>query len=658
MHSGMQSDSNATRKPADETSKPKHATDSNSPSAQVDEESSEAIAKNRSSRFALRLPKQWTKPLTLGAAILLGGGAIAAFNFAQRAPRSLSPAGTQLVPQTALATMTVTTDELTWTKLRQFGTPETQEQFDTLLRQWKELLFTANGYSFKRDIKPWIGDRVTLALLSAPQPTADEPSIEGFAAAAQNLVLVVPIAEPLKAKSLLGDQGKASELKGDERTYKGINITTIETESATVQTAVIGTNWLLLSNSAAGIEQAIDTHKGRRSLLNVAGYRKAATRIESPQPPGKNFAQIYLNVPNLTQALQPPTGAQPRASIIPLQGSQGIVATALIESEGIRLEGTSWLLPKNDLAYSELKNESGEMPRRLPDNTLIMMSGSNLQTFWQGFKKSNTSPPFFPNPQNLESGLLTQTGLDLNEDVLPWAAGEFALGVLPPVTETTETEQGSTEEQTAEGQTAEQNTAEQETAEEPAAEGNSSALIEPNIENAPLLLMVQTNDRQLAESAWQQLDDVMASRYRYEVTTREFEGGSITQWMSPFEGVQFSHGWLPGNVTFFAVGAGAAEAIAPKPAKTLAEVRQFQTLTSKAPRPNNGHFYLDLEQINALQGDVFPLPDLPEEGTVSAIKAIGLTATVGDGKAIPGEYRTMDYDLYVKLNKGGKPNPL
>jgi Protein of unknown function (DUF3352) len=117
-------------------------------------------------RFALRLPKKPPKLVVLGSALLLAGGAIAYLNFVQRAPRSLSPAGTQLVPQTALATMTLTTDELTWLKLRQFGTAETQQQFDGLLREWKTRLFTDNGYSFKRDIKPWIGDRVTLAVLT------------------------------------------------------------------------------------------------------------------------------------------------------------------------------------------------------------------------------------------------------------------------------------------------------------------------------------------------------------------------------------------------------------------------------------------------------------------------------------------------------------
>jgi len=597
----------------------------------IDSSAEEAIAKDVStsktpetaSKFALRLPKRASKLALLGAAMLLGSGVIVYQNFAQHGHKSLSPAGTQLVPQTALATMTLTTDELTWTKLRQFGTADSQEQFDGLLRAWKDRLFTINGYSFKRDIKPWIGDRITLALL----PPKDSPSTTatGLDTIAQNMVLVVPISDPLKAKALLSERANSTAETAaapEKRIYKGVRITTLQTQDQQpIVSAVIGKDWLLLSNTDAGLEQAIDTYRGRRSLLNSAGYRKAANRVESRQPPGKNFAQLYLNIPAATEALSPP-GQSNTSSLIPLQGSEGLVATMLVEAEGVRFEGTSWLSPKNDLAYGELRNEAGEMPQRLPDDTLVAMSGSNLQTFWQGLSEGNTSPPFFPDPQNLKAGLLTQTGLDIDEDIMPWAAGEFALGILPPTA--ADSSESATEE----------------------TEKSTTA---PVIESAPLLLMVKTSDRQMAESVWSQIDDVMVDRYRFQVETEEFEGGSVTNWISPFQAVQFSHGWLPGNIAFFSVGGGVGDAIAPIPDQTLASNRQFQTLTDDVPQPNNGHFYMDLAKINALDG-VFPVPQLPTEGPTTAIRAIGLTATVGD--------RTMDYDLSVKLAKSQKPGEL
>ena len=595
------------------------------------------MTSDESSRFAPRLPKRLTERfgrgkrppawVLLGAVLLVSGGAIAYLNFRQRAPRSLVPVGMQVVPKTALATVTLTTDELTWTKLRQFGTADTQQQLDAFLTGWKERLFATNGYSFKRDVKPWIGDRVTLAVL----PAEAAGNASGGGLGAQDFVLVVPIEDALKAKATLGAALEQSEAVKAVRTYKGIEVQTVASpEGDTVETAAIGTNWILLGSTAAAIDTAIDTYKGGRSLLDVTGYRKAATQMEVPLPQGKNFAQLYVNIPAVTKAINTtgePPGNTSRASVLPLQGSEGLVSRVLVEPEGLRFEGTSWLLPKQDLVYGDMSNEAGEMPRRLPGDTLVMMSGSNLQQFWRGFSEGNTSPPFFPNPQNLKAGLLTQTGLDIDEDIMPWAAGEFALGVLPPKTD------ADSQVMMKDGEPAEQ------PIEQP----------EDTVESAPLLIMVQTNDRAKAESVWSQLDDVIASRYRFAVEESKFEGGSVTRWVSPFQGVQFSHGWLPGNVTFFSVGSGVGEAIAPKPNESLAQTRLFQTLTSKAPKPNNGNFYIDLARINQLD-NVFPLPQIGEEGPTAAIRAVGLTSEVGD--------RTMDYELYVKLAKAAKPGPL
>ncbi len=576
-----------------------------------------------STKFTPKVPKAWPKLAGLAAVILLGGGAIAALNFSQRSPRSLSPAGAQLVPQDALATITLTTDEIAWNKLRQFGTADSQTQFDQLLTKWKDQLFTLNGYSFKRDINPWIGDRITLALL----PTA-ESEAQGLSAATQNIVLIAPIADPVKAKSLLQSGPQRSSITWEDRSYKKISIKTIQTaEGQSVEAAVIGADWLLLSNTAAGIEQAIDTYRGKRSLRDNTGYRSATAALSDPQPLGKSFAQLYLNIPVATKALKTPEGAATgqQGSLIPLQGSQGIVATALIESEGVRFLGTSWLLPKNDLVYGELSNEADDMSRRLPSDTLLALSGSNLQQTWQALSEGNVSLPFFPDAQNLRAGLLTQTGLDIEEDIMPWASGEFAFGLLKPVAKPPE----------AEGEQKKTN--------------QNGVSDSEAIAAAPLLLMVQTNDRTTAESVWAQIDDVMINRYRYQVETTDLPEGSVTRWISPFRGVQFSHGWLPGNVTFFAVGSDITEALIPAPTPPLAGTRLFQTLTSEAPTSNNGQFFLDLAKINQTDG-VFPLPQLGQIGPTSAIEAIGLTSTVGD--------RTMDYDLYIKLSKAAKPGPL
>ena len=99
--------------------------------------------------------------LTVGTAVLLiGGGAIAYWGSERRSELSKDlPVGAKVIPQEVLMTVTFTTDEGQWRKLRQFGVPETQTDFDASLAGWRDRLLTDNGYNFKRDIQPWVGRR-------------------------------------------------------------------------------------------------------------------------------------------------------------------------------------------------------------------------------------------------------------------------------------------------------------------------------------------------------------------------------------------------------------------------------------------------------------------------------------------------------------------
>ncbi|MEM8810379.1 MAG: DUF3352 domain-containing protein, partial [Cyanobacteria bacterium P01_G01_bin.38] len=141
------------------------------------------------------------------------------------------------------------------------------------------------------------------------------------------------------------------------------------------------------------------------------------------------------------------------------------------------------------------------------------------------------------------------------------------------------------------------------------------------------------------------LDGIIENRYGYEVKTIGTEEQIVTQWVSPFQGIAMSHGWLDGNVTFLGVGAEMADAIAPRPKSTLAESARFQDLTSEAPKANTGNFFIDLAALNATDG-MLPIPQLaPNSAAVtSAIQAIGVTTTLHND-------RTIDYDIQVELAK-------
>jgi hypothetical protein len=92
--------------------------------------------------------------------------------------------------------------------------------------------------------------------------------------------------------------------------------------------------------------------------------------------------------------------------------------------------------------------------------------------------------------------------------------------------------------------------------------------------------------------------------------------------------------------------------VAPRPGRTLAESSLFQTTTGNAPRPNNGHFFINLKDLAAAENHLL-LPPLPTEGLLSAeaIEAIGVTATVLSD-------RQVRYDIMAALKRGNRPGAL
>lgn len=105
--------------------------------------------------------------IALGAAIALaaGGGGAAYWWMQRRVPVAELPVGADIVPQNALMTVSFTTNEGQWRRLRQFGTTQTQAAFDRTLAQLRDQLLTANDLNYSKDIRPWVGDEVTISTL-------------------------------------------------------------------------------------------------------------------------------------------------------------------------------------------------------------------------------------------------------------------------------------------------------------------------------------------------------------------------------------------------------------------------------------------------------------------------------------------------------------
>ncbi|MGP1375891.1 MAG: DUF3352 domain-containing protein [Almyronema sp.] len=573
--------------------------------------------------------------LTVGTAILLiGGGALAYWFLSRRLGLSADlPPGITAIPDEATLVVSVSTDERQWRRLRQLGTPETQAQFDQTLIRWRDRLLTSQGYAFERDIAPWVGEEITFALLppSAAAAADSLPSADS-AELQQPLIAVLPIADPLQAQALLGasesaESADSATTAAPESTtssstpsvtqaiavnqYRGVEVMEFEgSEGDRLWAAVLGKELVAVATTAAAAETAIDTFKGGESLAQLPKYAQSFAKVANSQ----TFAKFYVNLPVVSETVatrsQPPI---PAGSLQVFNDAQGLVGTVEITADGLHISSLSWLAAGSDRTYS-VSNEAGEMPRRLPAQTLVMASGGNLQQFWQDYSQGATAGSLLPfDPNNLRVGINTTLGLDVDTDLMPWMAGEFALAVMP------------------------------------AAATTDAA----NAANLPVefAFLVEVSDRTAAEETLAQLDSVVADRYRFQVETTETNGQSVTRWTSPFQSTTFAHGWIDGDTVFLSVGQAATAAIVNQ-SKSLAETSAFQAVTASQLAANNGHFFIDLQQMAQVQSRLLPnLPAAQQPAVVEAIERIGVTTATQDERSVL-------YDVYVILAKGERPGEL
>ncbi|PSN16632.1 hypothetical protein C7271_20150 [filamentous cyanobacterium CCP5] len=562
-------------------------------------------------------------PLLVGSGVLLLLGAgLTAWYLASRSHSGQGlPTGAQAIPPDSPLVVSLSTDARQWQRLRQYGTTDTQAEFDQLLLRWRDRLFVDGSLDFTQDIQPWIGSEITLVFLpgnAAPgarsAPLAPSPEFD-------QMVALLPIADGAAAQATWNPQSEAEPIQ----TYQGIDIFSLPAESANDAEpwygALLGTNLFAVSHQTQLLERTIDAYKGK-SLIDRPGLAAAFGRLAGSD----GFARFYIDMPAavdyLAERSQPPLTASPEAF-----SERGLVGLMALESRGIRWQGISWLEPGSRSTFNTA-GKSSLMPQQLPRKTLLMASAANFQEFWQSFQQAGSLGALLPlNLPNLALGLEGATGLDVEADILPWLEGEFALGILAPdaLPDLPDSEKSDVD---------------------PDGEAEAPA----SLPNPAIVAIAQVSDRPAAEQTFSQLDRVMGDRYGFTVKSETIEDHPLTQWVSPFEGLSLSHGWLSENLAFLTVGRGVPKALIGGPSLSTNDL--FELTTRSAPNPNNGYFFVDLTAINAVPGSLL-LPPLPEDGWIGseAIIAIGVTATILDE-------RKVRYDLFTVLNRGPNPGPL
>ncbi|NJK38364.1 MAG: DUF3352 domain-containing protein [Oscillatoriales cyanobacterium RM2_1_1] len=551
------------------------------------------------------MPKTKPSPLLpLGLAALVIGGSVGAY-YAFVSKRSVEglPAGATVLPEDVMVALSVSTEPKQWERLQQYGTPDSKVALDKFLQGWRDRFFTDKGYDFQKDIQPWVGDKAMLAWLPHQTLASGQAPQPGTPLASPNqsaLVAVLPIADPAKAQEILAQPRLLAEGEVLERTYRGINI--IESQNTSVEknyaVAVLGREFVVVANDTSALDRIIDAYRGEASLGKIPGYASALQKIEVP----RSFAQVYLNVP-VAANVASFTSSQPIPSenLAKLQQTQGFASNVILEPEGLAFKGVSWLKPNSQKTLA-VENRAKNMLKRVPDSAIMVVSGGNLQQLWQDYTEGAQGNPIAPfNPDALAKSLKQSTGLELEKDFLNWMDGEFALSLIPA---------------------------------NPDKEN-------PQKFSAGFALMAQVSDRKAAEASLQKLDESVKAQ-NFQVGEAKIKDQSVTKWTSPYGGFTVMRGWLENNVLYMTLGAPIAYQFLPTPEVSVVTDPLFKQTLPPEPNPNNGNFFMNVDQ--AFDRQNLSLPQLPpqQQVWVNAIQSIGVTAAVAND-------RTTRYDTFVRL---------
>ena len=504
--------------------------------------------------------------------------------------------GVSLLPQDTLMSLSISTDVERWQKFTEFGVPTSRGIVEQQLAKLQTDFLTTYGYDYQRDIQPWIGKQILVGYLN--NPGAAGIKAEPGTILNQQTIAILPIADRGAAQKVVEQHQTPIDANLVETNYKGVSIREFKRKQGTIAIAILD-NFVAIATDKVGLQRVIDTQQNGKSLLTLPGYTKALAEIEIDKP----FARVYVNIPVATAVAAVNSPLKLAADkLAQAQIQQGMAANAKLEVDGIAWKGISWLRPNAKQKFT-VENQAQNLAKNLPSNTLVMVSGGNLQRLWQDYVRSTEANPLAPvKPEDLVKNLDSLTGLTLEPEILNWSKGPFGIAIVPKAAKI-DTEFG-----------------------------------------AGLLLFQQASDRSAADKAFAILDKTMSQKQGFKIAKVQIGGKDLINWTSPLGGTTVTRGWLDNNLAFLNLGAPVSDTFLPQPQQKLSDTPLFQKSTRSNLNPHNGQFFIDVDRtINA--GNL-PLPYISPEvkAGFSAVQSLGVTSAILDESS-------NRFDIFVALKK-------
>ncbi|MGA1621308.1 MAG: DUF3352 domain-containing protein [Synechocystis sp.] len=349
-----------------------------------------------------------------------------------RSPLSLAKGGVDRVPVTAalipgqspiMVSLLVNPDRLeAFTQLA--VNPNRRRRSHQELQDLEHSLLAKTGLDYRREVKPWLGEEVSLAVTELDY---DQDPSNG---AQPGYLLVVHSKDPELSREFLQLSYSTAAIAGNTDLvfdqYQGVKITYKRPlrpvgNSNLLASAVVG-NYVIFANHPRVLRQSLNSLQAPSlSLTRQDAYQSALASFTSPR-----LALFYANFPALSawlsQQSRPEVGAIDQTLTVALSlQAQGLVARTAFT--GLHSAPTPIPPPENPPS-------SPLVP--LPVESGLVISGDNLAQQWQRLQTGLA--PQSPLQQGVSRWLQDwqrPLGLDLAKDIFAWVTDDYQLILIP-----------------------------------------------------------------------------------------------------------------------------------------------------------------------------------------------------------------------------------
>ncbi len=299
------------------------------------------------------------------------------------------------------------------------------------LNQIKTSVLANTSLNYEQDIKPWVGDEITVAVTSADRdrdPSNGQQPGYLMAIATKDAQKSREFVELLFTKKAIAGANLVIE------EYNGIkilsNLPRLQPEVLSTNSeggfsgAVVGDDFVLFANHAQVLKEAINNVQAPDlNLTNSSEYQQALTQL-----PARKVGLAFLNYPSLSgwKEVEPPPQTY-ESQIVALElNPQGLFAETTVVA-GLDKE----ILPPIPTLSSPAK-----ALQYIPEAVSLAIAGvdlralanSNLQQFWAQVSPGLSVTKLIEKPL---AELQENWGINLQNDIFSWVQGEYALGKLP-----------------------------------------------------------------------------------------------------------------------------------------------------------------------------------------------------------------------------------